>query len=211
MAQLQPGLDFATNERITAAKLHQFVDDAFLTNVANDDLLATIRAIWRAAPGSPAAGDVRVGTDGRLEFYVGGVWTTQPDDVVKITLTNKSGSNLVLGDVVVPDPTNPDSFTISAVNRTPNVIGVLAADIANNASGLVAIRGKVSVRVAPTFGVAEAGELLLGPNGTSGTAAIKVAALVVSPSTSGRSDAFGQLLERASTTPTQLCTAYIWK
>lgn len=207
MAQLSPGYSFATNEFVTPTKFHNYVDDSFLVNVKTTDL-SGCRLIYGTTPGTPATGDVRVGSDGRLEFYYSGVWNTQPADELTLTLTNKSGSDLVLGDVVVWDHANSASFTIASLNPAPDVCGVLAANIANNASGLVYVRGVVQCRVANGSG-GSAGQILRGPNGTSATAAIKVAG---TPSTDMRSDAFGIILEVVSAIPpTDVTTCYIWK
>ncbi len=207
MAQLTPGYAFATNEFVTPTKFHNLVDDSFLVNVKNADL-TSCRMIYTATPGSPSTGDVRVGTDGKLEFYYSGVWNTQPAEELTLTLTNKSGSDLLLGDVVVWDHANSASFTIASLNPAPDVCGVLAANIANNASGLVYVRGVVQCRVATAAG-GSAGQLLRGPNGTSGTAAIKVAA---APATDMRSDGFGMILEPVSVAgSTDVTTCYIWK
>lgn len=206
MAQMTPGYFFATDEHVTSTLFHNLVDDAFLINVKNADL-SNCRLIYTSTPASPSTGDVRVGSDGRLEFYYSGVWNTQPPEELTLTLTNKSGSDLVTGDVVVWDHTNSASFTIASVNPAPNICGVLAQDIANNASGSVYVRGTVQVRVAVGAGITP-GTLLRGPNGTSGTAAIKVAA---AGSTDARSDWFGMALEGAVVGTTDVITCWIWK
>lgn len=208
MARFTPGYVFVTGEAVSPTKFHSMVDSAYLIGVVNSDLVTGVKLPNMSAPGSPATGDVRIASTGLLEFFFGGVWNTQAPDTLQLTLTNKSGSNLVLGDVVVADPANANSFTIAAVNPAPNVIGVLAESIANNASGLVNVRGTCSVRVA--FGAAgvASGVPLRGPNGTSGTAAIKVSGAAT---TDMRSDAFAMTLEPVSFSPTQIITCLLWK
>lgn len=207
MASFTTGYSFTNSEAVTPGKIHAMVDSAYLVNLVTRDLASGSGLINIATPASPATGDVRVAASGLLEMYYGGAWNAPPGDPLAITLTNKSGSNLVAGDVVVTDPANAGSFTIASVNPAPNVIGVLAESINNNASGLVYVRGCCSVRVAASLGLA-AGTLLRGPNGTSGSAAVKVAA---TGTNDPRSDCFGILLASAGPATTVVATACIWK
>lgn len=213
MADLTTGFTFAPNETITPDKFHQMVDAAFLSNLVTEELQSGGRFIRIVTPASPNTGDIRVGSDRLLEAFYNGVWNDLAVEPEVLVLTNKSGVDLVEGDVVVPDPANQDCFTISTVDVAPNVIGVLFEDIANNASGQVVIRGQVDVRIAPTFFVgqytARAGEFLHGPDGTSVVAGVNVAAPVTS--NSPRSDCFGICLQTITTGPTALATCYIWK
>lgn len=213
MGNLTTGYTFTTNEAVTPDKFHAMVDDAFLSNVVGQNLQSGGRFVNIAAVASPNTGDIRVGTDGRLQAFYNSVWNDLAAEPEILTLTNKSGVDLVQGDVVVPDPANADSFTISAVDVAPNVMGVLNEDIANNASGGVVIRGEVPVRIAPLFiagqYIAQPGQFLHGPDGTSVVAGVNVAA-PVNPN-SPRSDCFGMLLQVSTTGPTDLKTCYIWK
>lgn len=60
-----------------------------------------------------------------------------------IQLTNKSGSTQVAGTVVIFDKTNSEAFTTSSTLNDRRVCGVLTEDISNNASGQVAVKGKI--------------------------------------------------------------------
>jgi len=213
MAKLTTGYAFTTNETVTPTKFHTMVDAAFLTDLVTEELQAGGRFIRIVTPASPNTGDVRVGSDGRLEFFYNSVWNNSPADPQVIVLTNKSGSDLVQGDVVIPDAANPDSFTIATVDRGPAVIGVLNEDIANNATGQVCIRGVCDVRIAPVLiggqYIAQPGYFLQTPDGTTATTEEKVAA-VANPN-SPRSDYLGIVLQQATSGPTALVSCYIWK
>lgn len=71
--------------------------------------------------------------------------SSNPPTTLKRLLTNKSGGTVVHGDVVVVDPANDESFTTSAVAGETRLIGVAQGDIANNATGYVAIVGYVEL------------------------------------------------------------------
>lgn len=119
------------------------------------------------------------------------VLTSNPDEPLKmewaaaatgggsIELTNKSGSNQVAGTVVILDRTNDSAFTTTTVLNDRRVIGVLEEDIDNNASGQVAVKGKiVTVKVQ---GNVDRGVWLI-PSATAGRAAQYG---IVRPSTGG--------------------------
>src|SRR5438105_4903433 len=61
---------------------------------------------------------------------------------VVVPLTNKSGGQVIAGDVVVVDTTNNDAFTISTAGSvTTKVIGIAQETIASNATGRVLTAG----------------------------------------------------------------------
>jgi hypothetical protein len=69
--------------------------------------------------------------------YGRGVW---------LPLTNKSGGSVAAGDVVVVDTTNNDAFTTSTAGAFTGGVGVVqSTSIANNAVGLVAFSGYVTL------------------------------------------------------------------
>lgn len=68
------------------------------------------------------------------------VMAVDVNEAYGLTLTNRSGGALVLGDVVIQDTGNDSSFTTTNVEANPKVIGVVAESIANAASG-VAMNG----------------------------------------------------------------------
>ena len=73
-----------------------------------------------------------------------GRWQSVPTSASgSISLTNKSGSNQVAGTVVIFDKTNDQSFTTSNILYDRRIAGVLEEDIANNASGKLAVMGKI--------------------------------------------------------------------
>jgi hypothetical protein len=61
--------------------------------------------------------------------------------------TNKYGSQLDAGAVVVIDPTNDSAFTACTRSGQPNLLGVLTENISNNVAGHVKSRGKCTVLV----------------------------------------------------------------
>lgn len=68
--------------------------------------------------------------------YGRGVW---------LPLTNKSGGGVIAGDVVVVDTTNNDAFTTTTSANFTGGVGVAQGTIANNATGLVAVSGYVTL------------------------------------------------------------------
>jgi len=74
---------------------------------------------------------------------LGGRWAAQSGGGGDIDLTNKSGSDQVAGTVVIHDADNDSSFKTTTTLRDRRVIGVLSEDIVSNASGKVAVAGKI--------------------------------------------------------------------
>jgi hypothetical protein len=77
----------------------------------------------------------------------GGVVTSasqKPYSLVR-QLTNKSGAAVVLGDVVVIDPDNNESFETTTTAAETRLIGIALGNIAANAKGPVAIGGYVEL------------------------------------------------------------------
>lgn len=77
----------------------------------------------------------------------GGVVTpaASPPTTLKKLLTNKSGGSVVHGDVVVVDLDNDESFDTTSTAAETRIIGIAQGDIANNATGYVAIHGYVEL------------------------------------------------------------------
>lgn len=82
-------------------------------------------------------------------------------------LTNKSGSNLSAGAVVIFDGANNGAFTITATERDRRVIGVLAADTNNDADGPVDVWGNRPIQIE---GTVARGEALVSSGTTAGKA-----------------------------------------
>lgn len=68
--------------------------------------------------------------------------TINPD-----SLTNKSGGALEQGDVVVGDGGNDNAFTTTTTANDPDILGVVMENIANDATGRVAVMGVITVKV----------------------------------------------------------------
>jgi len=60
-----------------------------------------------------------------------------------IDLTNKSGTDQAAGTVVVFDKSNDAAFTTTTTLIDRRVVGVLQEDVSNNATGKVAVKGKI--------------------------------------------------------------------
>jgi hypothetical protein len=164
MAQLTPGYFWTTGEGVTPGLMHQMVDESFLTNVLKADLLASISPVYRTTPDVPATGDVRVGSDGRLEFYFGAAWTTQEADSLQLVVTNNASQTLPKGAVVVPDKASIGGIVIAAADVTPDVFGVLATTMTSGATGLCYVRGTCQAMVTcPIFPGPAPGAFLQGP------------------------------------------------
>lgn len=93
-----------------------------------------------------------------------------------IVLTNKSGSPVVKGDVVVVDTANDSAFTSTTTVNHSRVIGVAAEAIANNAKGVIITFGEATVNLSTSAPSSSAGVLI----GTSGTAFKSVASTTAS-------------------------------
>lgn len=95
---------------------------------------------------------------------------------VVLPLTNKSGGQVVLGDVVAFDGTNSDAFTTTAVASTTAMLGVAQETIANNGTGRILFGGYTSlVNVAASVtnghvGIASGVAKQAADNGTNRTA-----------------------------------------
>lgn len=107
-----------------------------------------------------------------------------------MTLTNRSGGALSKYAVVVVDTANDSSFTTTTTERDDSVVGVVwAASIANNAAGMVVLRG--SVAEIEVTGAISRGDFLI----TSTTAG-----KAKSGGTSDAGGAFGLALEGGTNT-----------
>jgi len=86
-----------------------------------------------------------------------------------VTLTNKSGSSVENGTVVIKDIANDESFKLSALTGDPTVIGVVAQDspdgttaaIIANADGLICMQGLCNVLVDASATAIAAGDFLI--------------------------------------------------
>jgi len=85
------------------------------------------------------------------------------------TLTNKSGSDRINGEVVIRDITTDEAFTVTATAGDPTVLGVVFQDspdgtapaIANNAQGMVCCEGLCNVLVNASVAAIAHGDYLI--------------------------------------------------
>ncbi len=64
-----------------------------------------------------------------------------------VLLTNRSGSAVAAGDVVIIDSANASSFKTTTTQQDPLVIGVVSATIANGDAGMVTVGNTTTVKV----------------------------------------------------------------
>jgi hypothetical protein len=88
---------------------------------------------------------------------------------IDTSLTNKSGSNLLTGAVVIFDVDNNNAFTTTTATGDRRVMGVLTEDVDNDASGNVLIGGVGSIQIAGTVNRMEALETSTTAGKASGT------------------------------------------
>ena len=73
-----------------------------------------------------------------------------------ITLTNKSGSTVNIGDVVIFDKSNASAFTTTSLQGDMRILGVAMETIAANASGKIAMAGIATVNVTGNVAIGQA-------------------------------------------------------
>lgn len=150
--QVNPGYGFRSREQVTSEKL---------------------RALWQSVPGlgsgavfsnfdqtnmAAGAGLITIGTIAPtdtespwfdtalnlLRLYNGTDWIPVGRGIV---LTNKSGSAVVRGDVVIVSTTNDEAFNSTTTLNDSRVLGVAAHSIANNAKGVILTEGPAVVNL----------------------------------------------------------------
>lgn len=152
MATLTKGYTFTEHERVTVAALHALVESATLNNVANADLVAGLRIINSATPGSPITGDMLIGSDYLLDLYYSGAFNGQPDGSVALTLTNNSAATINQGCPVVISPGDPTKFKLmSEFASRLYPLGVAAANIGIGVSGSIVVNGYGYIRMRGNF------------------------------------------------------------
>lgn len=103
-------------------------------------LIVALGAGVPAETGAPGADDL-VWTS-KLDEPKKGSWQAKGGGGGDVDLINKSGSNQVAGTVVIFDADNDDAFKLTTIYQDRRVAGVLSEDIANNATGKVAVGAK---------------------------------------------------------------------
>lgn len=140
MATLAGGEDFsASPTSVTGTRLDNHVNNATISNVAQADIVASSGLIVRSAS---APSDTDAGwwdtANNVLRIHNGSAWIPVATGAL---LTNKSGGQVVAGDVIVADTTTAESFKTSTTQGDTTVIGVAAETIAADASGVVLYGG----------------------------------------------------------------------
>src|SRR3972149_2509742 len=70
--------------------------------------------------------------------------------IVEISLTNKSGGALAIGDVVIVDSANDNAVTTTTTASLTGIKGVARAGVASDAAGRIAMAGAVTVATTGT-------------------------------------------------------------
>lgn len=158
MAKLARGITYAENEYITAAKLHALVDTAIaaadgfpgtpdLYDIIFGNFVANVRPFHTASsPSSPAANDLAVGSDGKLEVYSGSAFV----DVYKefIHLINGSAITLTTGTPVVADAASAANCAIwGGPGLCADMLGISMTVCAPSATAQIQLHGPCFVRI----------------------------------------------------------------
>lgn len=140
MATLAGGEDFSASPTgVTGTRLDNHVNNATISNVAQADMASSNGVIVRSAS---APSDTDAGwwdtANNVFRIHNGTAWLPVATGAL---LTNKSGGQVIAGDVVVADTTTAESFKTSTTLGDTTVIGVAAETIAADASGVVLYGG----------------------------------------------------------------------
>jgi len=203
LANLTRGITFTVNDFVTAAKLHALIDSAIagadgfpgtpsLYNVDTPSLAAATRLIATVTPGSPAAGDLLVGSDGLLDIYDGAAFVDPSPDF--IYLVNGNLITLATGTPVVLNRANAGQCLIhGSAGTAPDPFGVTLEQIAPSATGPVAFRGAVFMQIKNDN--INAGQLVTIQGGSPYSAGLAQYGSVPALAQSGLSDCFAITLQ----------------
>ena len=149
MATLAGGEDFsATPTGVTGARLDNHINGATLSNVAQADAASSHGFIVRSAS---APSDTDAGwwdtANNVLRVHDGSSWLPVATGAL---LTNKSGGQVVAGDVIVADTSNDNAFATSTTEGDSSVLGVVAETIAADATGIILYGGIQQVLITGT-------------------------------------------------------------
>lgn len=136
---------FSIEQRVTLVV--RIADYSIPSGIVASILTAKGSMIVATAPGVPAetggpSADGLVWTSDSTEI-LGGRWAAPGGGGGDVDLTNKSGSDQIAGTVVIHEADYDNSFKLTTTLRDRRVIGVLSEDIANGATGKVAVAGKI--------------------------------------------------------------------
>lgn len=142
---LETGTNVATRPQI--ARVIRVNDHRVPSGITDDVLTAAGSMIVASAASTPSETGAPNADDlvwtSKLDEPLKGSWQAKGGGGGDIDLTNKSGGNLTSGTVVIWDDDNDSAFTTTSTKRDRRVAGVLSEDISNNATGKVAVAGKI--------------------------------------------------------------------
>lgn len=150
-AKLKAGI--IPSGRLVALKLRQLIEGpnsptdktVTLINPFNQTNMASAAGLILSSGTAPTDTDM-LWYDTTIEIlrqYDGSLW--QPFGGRGYIMTNKSGSDLVKGNVAVVDTTTDNSFTLPGLDNDPKVLGVLGEDIDDDATGVIIFSGPAFV------------------------------------------------------------------
>ena len=141
-ATVSRGYTFTSTEQVTNTKFHTLIDSATIANIdrSNFDLTTTSPVhIGSSSPSSPAAGHLWYDTSNSLlRLYDGSIF--QPVSR-GYSYTNRSGSSVSAGDVVIIDTANASSVKKTTTASSPLAFGVVLVGAADAASCIVITEG----------------------------------------------------------------------
>lgn len=208
MAKIARGISYAENEYITAAKLHALVDTAIaaadgfpgtpdLYDIVFLNFVANVKPFHTASsPASPAANELAVGADGKIDRYTGAAWADPYQEFVYYV--NGSAITLTTGTPVVADVSSMANCTTwGGPGACPDVLGISMTACAPSATAQIQMHGTCVVRlshsplaVTPGFAVAlyTAGATMMsrGVGAVGGTSESVAVVLAVDGSDSSR-------------------------
>ena len=144
MATLDTGQPFSVNEALTNVKIHNLFDNTVINNFVRADFNNTTSPIHIAATAPtaspvPIAGHVWFDTvNALLRVYDGAVWQPWSRGY---SYTNKSGSSVTTGNVVILDTSNASAVKKTTTADSADVFGVVLVGGADNASIIVSTEG----------------------------------------------------------------------
>lgn len=148
MANVTRGFTYAVNDTVTNTNLHQLVDAATVSSIVSADFTLTTTNPIHIGATVPSDSNSRFWYDTANNIFkakdAGSAFQPVANGQI---FTNKSGSGLVAGDVVVLDTGNAESVTTTTTATNVDVIGVALETIANDATGIIAVGGFFNVSV----------------------------------------------------------------
>lgn len=138
---IQRGLTFGATEEVTNTKLHNIVDNATISNLAQAEMAGNTGVVLRQTTTPSDTDALWVDTSITPNIIRHHDGTEYVPSGPYAILTNKSGGQVVAGDVVIIDTANAGSFTTTTSANNIRVIGVVMETIADNADGVIALPG----------------------------------------------------------------------